>query len=81
MTETIAFIVKVTTNMAMCLYMHKMVLPATIAEYKLEVTHSILNVIIIIIIGLAIKPSQSKLTTWSVKPLALPSSLYLYSPT
>ena len=42
----------------MCSYVNKMVLAATMAEYKLEFTHSVLNIITFTrTIGLAIKPS------------------------
>ena len=45
---TIAIITKVTTKLAMCLYMQKIVLPATMTEYKLEVAHSTASVFTII---------------------------------
>ena len=41
---TIAIIMKLTTKVAICLYMNKMVLTAIIAEYKLEVAYSALSI-------------------------------------
>ena len=65
---TIATITKVTTKLVMYSYVNKMVLTATIADYKLEVAHSALNTIMVLgTIGLAIKPSQTKATTQSVE--------------
>ena len=53
----------------MCSYVNKMVLTATIAEYKLKVVNSALNIIMVTrAIGLAIKPSHPKVATQSVKP-------------
>ena len=60
---------KVTTKVAICLYVNKIMLISSIAEYKLEVAHSALNIIIIIrIIGVAVKPSQNKVATQSIEP-------------
>ena len=65
---TIAAIMKVTTKVAICLYVNKMVLTATMAEYKLEVAHSAPNIIMVTrTIGLAVKPSQSKVATQSME--------------
>ena len=48
----------------MCLYVNKMVLTGTMAEYKLEVTHSAPNKIMVTrTSGLAIKSSQYKAST------------------
>ena len=53
----------------MCSYVKKMVLTATMAEYKLTVTHGAINIVTVTrIIGLAIKPSQTKVATCSVEP-------------
>ena len=55
---TVAAIMRVTTKVAMCSYMYKIVLTATIAMYELEVAHSAPNTIMVTkTIGLAIKPS------------------------
>ena len=65
---TISAITKVIIKVNIYLYINKIVLTAKIAEYKLEVTHSALNIIIVIrIIGLAIKPSQTMVATQSVE--------------
>ena len=65
----IAAIMKVTTKVVICLYVTKMMQTATIAEYKVEVALRILNNIIVTrTIGLAIKPSQTKVATKSVEP-------------
>ena len=42
---TVGAIMKVTTKVAMCSYVNKIMLTAILAEYKLEVAHSTLNVI------------------------------------
>ena len=61
---TTAAILKVTTKMAICLYVNRMVLTATMAEYKLGVAHSALNTIMVTsTIGLVVKPSQSKVAS------------------
>ena len=55
---TIFAIANISAKVAMCSYVNKMVLAATMAEYKLEFTHSVLNIITFTrTIGLAIKPS------------------------
>ena len=55
---TIPNIRKVTTKVAICLYIHKMVLITTIAEHKLKVAHSISDITTVTkSIGLGIKPS------------------------
>ena len=65
---TIAAIIEVTTKVAICLYINKMVSTATMAEYKLQVAHSALNTIMVIsTIGLAAKPSQSKVASQSME--------------
>ena len=38
---TVSAIIKVTTKVDICLYVNKMVLTTTMAEYKLELAHSI----------------------------------------
>ena len=59
---------KVTTRVAMHLYVNKMVLTATMAEYSLGVAYSALNTIMVTsTIGLAVKPSQSKVTTQKIE--------------
>ena len=64
----IAAIMKVPPKVAVCLYVNKMVLTTTMAEYKLEVARSALNIITVTrTIGLAVKPSQSKVTTQSIE--------------
>ena len=66
---TIAATTKVTTKVDICSNGYKMVATTTIAECKLEFTHNIPNIIIVTkTIGLAIKPSQTKVTTRSVEP-------------
>ena len=61
---TIAAIMKITTKVAIRLYVNKMVLTATMAEYKLEVAHSAQNPIVVTrVIGLAVKPNQIKVDT------------------
>ena len=61
---TIAAIIKVTTKVAIRLYVNKMVLTATMAEYKLEVAHSAPNTIMVTNTAvLAIKPSLSMVAT------------------
>ena len=66
---SIAATTKVTTKVDMCSNGYKMVVTTTIAEYKLEFTHKIPNIIIVTkTIGLAIKPSQTKVTTRSMEP-------------
>ena len=65
---TIAAVMKVTTKVAICLYINKMVLTAKMTEYKLEVTHSALNTITLTsTIGLAVKPSQNKVASQSME--------------
>ena len=65
---TIAITIKVTTKLSSCLYVNKMVLIATMAEYKLGVAHNALNTIMVTsTIGLAIKPSQSMVATQSME--------------
>ena len=64
----IAVILKVTTKVAICLYINKMVLTTTIAEYKLEVAYSAPFFFTVTwIIGLVVKPSQSKVATQAVE--------------
>ena len=46
---TIATITSDTSKVDMCLHMHKMVLPATMAKYKLKVAYSEQSIITIII--------------------------------
>ena len=66
---TIVTITKVTSKVAMCSHMNKMVLTAKMAEHKFEVAYSILNIVIFTRkIGLAIKPNQTKVATRSVEP-------------
>ena len=68
MRTTISAIMKVTTEIAICLYINRMVLTAKIAEYKLGVAHSAPNTITATsTIGLAVKPRQSKLATQSME--------------
>ena len=58
---TVAASTKTTTKIAMCLYTHKMVLPDTMAKYKLSAAHSTSSIVTIIrIIKVACKPSQGK---------------------
>ena len=65
---TIAAIINVTFKEAICLYVNKMVLTATMAEYKLKVAHSALHVFTITrTIGLVVKPRQSKVTVQAVE--------------
>ena len=60
----VAAIIKVTTKVVICLHVNKMMLSATMAEHKLEVAHSAPNIVTVIrTIGLAVKPSQSKVVT------------------
>ena len=55
---------KVTTKVAIRLYVNRMVLTATMAEYKLGVAYSAPNTIMVTsTIGLAVKPSQNKVAT------------------
>ena len=66
---TVAAIMKVNNKVAICLYVKKIVLTATMAKCKLKVAHSAPNIITVTrTIGLAIKPSQSKVATWSMEP-------------
>ena len=66
---TVAAIVKFTTKVALYSNVNKIVLTNIIAEHKLEVVHSILNVIIVAkTFGLAFKASQTKFTTRLVEP-------------
>ena len=68
MGTTVAAIMKVTIKVAIHSYVNKMVLTATMAEYKWEVVHSTPNIITVTrIIGLAVKPSQIKVATQSVE--------------
>ena len=54
----IAAIMKVTTKVAIRLYVNKMMLTAIMAEHKLEAAHSALLIIMVTrTIGLAVKPS------------------------
>ena len=54
----LAAIIKVTTKVALCLYVNKIVLTATMAEHKLEVAKSETNNIMATnTIWLAVKPS------------------------
>ena len=46
----IVTIMKVTTKVAICLYVHQMVLPARMAEYKLDIASSARNSITVITI-------------------------------
>ena len=64
---TVAAIIKVTTKVAIYLYGNKMVLTATMSEYKLEVAHSAPHIFMVTTIGLVVKPSQIKVTTLSVQ--------------
>ena len=58
---TVAATIKVTTKVAICLYVNKMVLTVTMAEHKLEVAHSVSLIIMVTrTIGPAVKPSQNK---------------------
>ena len=64
----VAAVTKVTTKETIHLYVNKMVLTATMAEYKLGVVHSAPNTIMVTItIGLAGKPSQNKVAIQSMK--------------
>ena len=63
-----AAIMKVATKVAICLYVNKIVLTAKIAEYKLLVVYSAKNIVMVTrTIGLAVNPSQSKVTTQSIE--------------
>ena len=65
---TIAAIMKVTTKVAICLHINKMVSTAIIAEYKLDVALSAPNIIIVTnTIRLAVGSSQSKVNTQSME--------------
>ena len=65
---TIATIIKVTTKVAICPSVDKMVFTAKISEYKLEDANNGWNIIIIIkTIGLAVKASQIKLASQLVE--------------
>ena len=65
---TVAAIMKVTSKVAICLYINKMVLTATMAEYKLGVAHSApITITVTSTIGLDVKPSQSKVATQSME--------------
>ena len=67
----VAAIVKVTSKVAIWLYVHRMMLTATMAEYELEVAHSAPHIIVITrTIGLVVKPGQSKVATRAVELLA-----------
>ena len=60
----VVVIIKVSSKVAICLYINKMVLTETLAEYKLGVAYSALNIIIVTrTIRLAVKSSQSKVVT------------------
>ena len=66
----ISTIIKVTTKVAICSYVNKIVLTATIVKYKVEVAHSASNIIAVTkTIGLAVKPIQIKVTTQLVELL------------
>ena len=57
------------TKVAMCSYVNKMLLIATMAEYKLEVSYNIPSIIMITrTTGMAISSSQTKVSTWPVQP-------------
>ena len=59
---------KVTNKVAICPYVDKMVFTATLTEYKLQIAYSTPNIITVArTIGLAVKPSQIKVTTQSVE--------------
>ena len=65
---TVGAIIKVTTKVSIRLYVNIMVLTAIVAEYKWGVAHGAPNTIMVIsTIGLAIKPSQSKVVTQLIK--------------
>ena len=65
----VAALMKVTTRVAKYSYVNKIVSTATIAKYKLQVAYSEPSIITVVkIIGLAIKPSQTKVATRSVEP-------------
>ena len=65
---TVAAIRKLTPKVAICFYVNKMVLTATMAKYKLQVAPSIPNIIAVIrTTGLAVKPSQINITIQSVE--------------
>ena len=60
----IAAITKITTKVAMCLYVNKMVLTTTMAKYKLEFSNNAPNIIIVTrYFGLPITSSQTKVST------------------
>ena len=66
---SIAAFTKVSAMVAMCLYINKNVLTATLAEYKLVVSKSALSIIMVIrTFGLASRPSQTRVAIWSVEP-------------
>ena len=66
---TVSIIMKVTIKVSICLYVNKMVSIATMAEYKLEIAYSAPNIVTVTrSIGLAVKTSQNKVTTQSIKP-------------
>ena len=68
---------KVTTQVTICLHVKKMVSTATMAEYKQETTYSAAIILTVTsTIGLAVKPSQSRVDTQSMELLQLnPTSL------
>ena len=65
----VANIMKVTNKVAICSYVSKMVLTATMVEFELEVVHSTPNIIMVTrTFAMAAKPSQSKV---AIQPLEL----------
>ena len=66
---TVAAITKITNKVAMCSYLHEIILYATMVEYKLEVAHSIANInLVVIIIEVAIIPRQTKIAAIIIDP-------------
>ena len=63
----VAAITKVTTKVAMYSYVNKMVLTAKMAECKLAIAYSALN-IILVTRTIGKEPNQTKVTTQSVEP-------------
>ena len=63
--KTVTATMKITTKVAMCLYMHKMVLPIKMTAYKMEFTYSALNTIMV-----------KNLFMWLIKPVKLRLQLF-----
>ena len=59
---TVASVMMVTTKVAICLYVNKMMFTATMAEFKLEVAHSAPNTIMVTsTMGWLLNPAQIRL--------------------